>query len=142
MDEFEKRLKRDADAIEADVSDELRKRIDASLAGVEPLRPANSAQSKSRSVGGLWWASSITGLAAAIIVIAMINWNRPVSDVPPMEPVATSTVPRHIETLLSAPQLDLRNADFTSPLEDELVKLRADLEKARNTVARDLDFTF
>lgn len=139
MDEFEKRLKRDAEAISADVSNELQQRIDASLAGVQPLRAANPGR---RSVSGLWWASSITGLAATVIVIALMNWNRPLPESTPAEPVTAITVPRHVEMILTAPQLDLRNADFTSPLEDELVKLRSDLEKARSTVARDLDFTF
>lgn len=38
MDNFEKRMKRDAAAIESEVSPELRARIDASLRGIEPVR--------------------------------------------------------------------------------------------------------
>jgi hypothetical protein len=47
-----------------------------------------------------------------------------------------------VEFPLISPQLDLRSADFTSPLEEELLKLQADLEKARETVRKDVDFTF
>jgi hypothetical protein len=41
-----------------------------------------------------------------------------------------------------SPLLDVRNADFTSPLEEELLNLQSDLEKARKSVREDLDFTF
>ena len=40
------------------------------------------------------------------------------------------------------PDLDLQSADFASPLEEELLKLQADIEKARNSVREDIDFTF
>ena len=40
MDEFEKRLKRDADAILAEASPELRARIHASLQSTSQVRPA------------------------------------------------------------------------------------------------------
>ncbi len=39
MDEFEDRLKRDAEKIRADISPELRLRIDASLHATEQIRP-------------------------------------------------------------------------------------------------------
>lgn len=86
MDEFEQRLKQDADAIQATVSPELRARIDASLHGIEPIRPA-----KPRSAPATFWlASSLTGLAAAVLVIVLVNWNRPASDAPPARIVASS----------------------------------------------------
>jgi hypothetical protein len=137
MDEFEKRLKEDAGAIRATVSPELKSRIDASLRGVEPIRPV--AESRSSSAG-LWWASSLTGLAAAVLVIVLVNMNAP--DPAPVEPVVETTVPDVIETPILAPMLDVRTAEFTSPLEEELLKLQSDLEKARESVREDLEFSF
>jgi len=140
MDEFEKRLKRDADAIEAKVSPELRARIDASLHGIEPVRQARR---HAASTVNLWWASSLTGLAAAVIVIALVNWNRPGPDVSPDETFATETeLPTEPEWPVGPAILDIRTADFTSPLEEELNHLRSDIEKARDSVKKDLDFTF
>ena len=140
MDEFEKRLKRDSDAIQAELSPELRSRIDASLQGIEPLRQARR---KHASPARLWWASSLTGLAAAAIVIALINWNRPAGEVAPVETLATEPALPPEPALPIGPQLlDIRTADFTSPLEQELNRLQSDIEKARESVRRDLDFTF
>ncbi len=139
MDEFEKRLKRDADAIRADVSPELQARIDASLRGIEPVR-----QARRRSPSaGLWWASTVTGLAAALVVIAVVNWNRPDADIQPAETLATeSALPTEPALPIGPEILDIRTADFTSPLEQELIKLQSDIEKARESVTKDLDFTF
>lgn len=142
MDEFEKRLKRDADAIEAAVSPELKARIDASLQSVEPVRQARRQPAAVR----LWWASSLTGLAAALIVIVLVNWSRPGEDVSPVE--TTAALPTEVEMRtepaipIGPEMLDIRTADFTSPLEEELINLRSDFEKARESVAEDLDFTF
>lgn len=141
MDDFEKRLKRDADAIQASVSPELRARIDASLHGIEPIRPATPRSTPVR----LWWASSLTGLAAAVLVIVLVNWNRPAADSPPADTVASSPPPTATEPPLATPMpvpLDIRTADFASPLEEELERLQSDIEKARESVRKDLDFTF
>ncbi|NIV17853.1 MAG: hypothetical protein GWN47_05460, partial [Woeseiaceae bacterium] len=52
MDEFEKRLKGDADDIEATVSPDLRQRIDASLRGTKRIEPVP----ESRMTGiNIWW---------------------------------------------------------------------------------------
>lgn len=139
MDEFEDRMKRDALAIDASVSPELRARIDASLRGTQQIRPV----AESRTGGmNLWRASSITGLAAAVGVIALINWNSPVVDIVPEERVAFVTVPEYIEELQSRYPTRLENADFASPLEEELLKLRADIERAKANVEADIKFTF
>lgn len=137
MDEFEKRLKRDAGAIQATVPPELRARIDASLEGIEPLKTAPR-RSHSRSPS-LWWASSLTGLAAAAMVIVAINWNQPEPS-PVVAPVADTVVPPQPDPGIPAPTLDIRTADFTSPLEEELDRLQSDIEKARESVRRDLSF--
>jgi len=140
MDEFENRLKRDAEDIRAEVSPELRARIDASLRATEQIRPVPA----SRASGvNLWWASSLTGLAAAILVIVLINWNRPTTELAPAEQVAERTVPVAVDDLqgLNPPWL-VKTADFASPLEEELAKLQADIERARETVKKDIDFSF
>ena len=135
MGEFEKRLKRDADDIRATVSPELRARIDASLHGVQPIRTAKPRSAPVK----LWWASSLTGLAAAVMIIAVVNWNRPAQETPPA--VAENPQPAVTEPPLPI-SLDIRTAEFTSPLEEELERLQSDIEKARRSVRDDLDFTF
>jgi len=140
MDEFEKRLKRDADALQVEVTPALQSRIDASLRGVEPIRPVPT-----RGQGSirLWWASSLTGLAAVIALVVIGNLNQPESGVDQDSVLVVRTEPpMPVEFPLISPELDLRSADFTSPLEEELLKLQADLEKARETVRKDVDFTF
>ena len=142
MDDFEKRLKRDAEAIHAEVSPELKARIDASLHGIEPIQQARR---EPPSVN-LWWASSLTGLAAAVVVIVLINWNQPGPDVAPVETVAElpteGDFPTEPDSLADPGLLQFRTADFASPLEQELLKLQSDIEKARESVQDDLDFTF
>lgn len=139
MDEFEKRLKRDAAAIEAEVPAALRARIDASLHGVQPVR---AAAPQRPGHGRLWWLSSLTGLAAAAMVIVLINWNRQPPEAVPFDSAVAVTVPDEPQTQIPPAILDIRKANFTSPLEEELVNLQSDLEKARETVRKDLDFTF
>ena len=56
--------------------------------------------------------------------------------------VARTEPPLPVDLPLLAPELDIRSAEFISPLEEELLKLRSDLEKARDNVREDVDFTF
>ena len=137
MDEFKNRLKRDAEEIRAGISPELRTRIDASLRATEQIRPVP----ESRASGmNLWWASSLTGLAATVIVIVLINWNRPTNELVPVEAVAS--VPDNINQNQGLYRPQLKTADFTRPLEEELIRLQADIERARASVKEDIDFTF
>jgi hypothetical protein len=140
MDEFESRLKRDADGIQAEVSPELRQRIDATLRATKRIQPV--AESGNPGIN-LWWASSLTGLTAAVIVIVLINWNRPTEQAAPVEAVANRTVPAAFEELqgLNPPRL-IKTAEFETPLEEELARLQADIERARATVKKDIEFTF
>ena len=139
MDEFENRLKRDAEDIRAGISPELQSRIDASLRATEQIRPVP----ESRASGmNLWWTSSLTGLAAAIIVIVLINWNRPVTELVPEQTVAERTVPEWVEPFQGLYRPQIKTAEFTNPLEEELVRLQADIERARENVKEDIDFTF
>ena len=141
MDEFERRLKRDADEIRVEASPELRARIEASLHAVTPVRPVAA---RADATAGLWLASSLAGLAAAVIVIVLINWRSPEPVV--VEPLARETVPETIPEyrgeLFGRLPLSAESAVLTAPLEDELMKLKADVEKARESVKDDIDFTF
>jgi hypothetical protein len=139
MDEFEDRLKRDAEDIRAEISPELRLRIDASLRATEQIRPVPESRTSGSS---LWWASSLTGLAAAIIVIVLINWKQTATEQAPVPPVVDRTVPVAVDEQPGLYPPRLKTADFTNPLEEELVKLQADIERARENVKKDMDFTF
>ena len=137
MDEFENRLKRDAENIRAGISPELRARIDASLRATEQIRPVPEYRTSGMN---LWWASSLTGLAAAVIVIVLINWNRATTELVPVEAVAS--VPHNINENQGLYRPQLKTAGFTKPLEEELIRLQADIERARKNVREDIDFTF
>lgn len=140
MDEFENRLKRDADAVHAPVSPELRERIDASIRATNRIQPVADDRAPGHN---LWWASSLTGLAAAVVVIVLINWNQPTTELAPLEPVANRTVPAAFEEIqgLNPPRL-IKTAEFATPLEEEMARLQADIERAQATVRKDIEFTF
>ena len=140
MDEFAKRLKRDAGNIDAGITPELDERIRASLQATGRHLPA--ADRRAGGFRGLWFASSLTGLAAAAAVVAFLNWNEAaVEPVPDM----ASTVPdyqEYMEQLQQSLPLRTETVEFADGLEEELIRLRADIEKARENVSQDIDFTF
>jgi hypothetical protein len=83
----------------------------------------------------LWWASSLTGVAAAIVVIVLVNLQtRPVSQ-PVTEPPAQALVIPSIEW-------QTQPAALTRSLEVELENLQADLKKAEEAVKQDIDGLF
>ena len=132
MDRLARQLREDAANIDAEVSPELDSRIKASLQNVTPKsekpRPP-AARSPS-----FWWASSVTGIVAALGVIAIINMDRPSPQVQVQEPVANIVVP----TL----DLEVEAAMLTSPLAAELAKLQADLKRAEEAVRDDVRIDF
>ena len=145
MDDLKTRLKQDADEIQASVSPELRARIDAS---VYAARRSNSVTStpSARAVS-LWWVSSVTGLTAALLVIFLLNWNKP-NEQEVIDVSAGNQVPSNS---ISLPDdwrvgdgflLNVESADLTRSLEEELINLQSDLEKARENVERDVKFSF
>lgn len=152
MDRFENRLKRDAALIEADVSSRLADRIDASLHSADRELPASAKPSRKtfddHLSGNLWLASSLTGLAAAVAVFWLLSNDSesPQGSNPPITTVNTvPPVPDHRAYLAELQQnlpLNVENVEFTEGLEQEMTRLRADLERARANVSKDIDFTF
>ncbi len=127
MDKLATQLREDAARINVKVSSELDDRIRASLEAVTPERsPENAAPGRSRS---MWWASSLTGIAAASVVIVLINLNQP----EPPAAVSDTQV-----TGLFQPQLIIDPAVMTAPLQKELEDLEADLKKAEEAVRKDI----
>lgn len=137
MDKLEQRLRDDAEHIRAEVSPEMQARIEAALRAAEPVRPVPTTR---QPVATLWWASSLTGLAAAVLLIVLLNWNAPETE--RVEPLADTTVPGLVAEMPYRFPLHAETAELTEPLEAELEHLQQDLEKARRNVERDLNFTF
>lgn len=135
MDKFANRLREDASHIDAEISAQLDSRIQASLAAVEPA--AVRRQGPKRRPAWFWLASSLTGVAAALAVIAVLN----VNDVE--EPAA---VPRAAAGNTVLPvgviHLDVRAAMLTDPLARELEDLQEDLKKAEELVRGDVRIDF
>jgi hypothetical protein len=139
MDKTEQRLKQDAELLSASVSRELRARIDASLEGVVPegARPKRTDFDFS-----LWFAASLTGMAAAAVLVVVLM-QRGADRVPaPADDAVATAVPEYAHELERQLPLQVRTADLAAPLEEELEDLKSDMEKARKSVEEDLDFTF
>ena len=137
MDNLDKALKDDAQQIEVAISPELDDRIRASLENVTPMRP--DVPAPRRRPMSLWWASSLTGVAAAIGIIAMIN----VIDRSPGNEAIDNGAAANVSPLadpIVLPELSARTAMLASPLEQELEHLESNLIKARDAVRRDLGF--
>ncbi len=126
MDKLAIQLREDAASINVEVSAELDDRIRASLEAVTQEGPLESAApTRPRS---MWWASSLTGILVASVVIVLINLIQP-------EPP-----PAVIDTPVSAffqPQLTIDPAVMTAPLQKELEDLEADLKKAEAAVRKE-----
>ena len=132
MDKLTERLRRDADCIEVKVSDELERRLEASLQSLTPL-PAESNRPQQRGAW-FWWASSLTGAAAALVVLAIVNQS-PQTSIDPQQNMTTPPV-----TTAAVPILELRaeSAMLTQPLKQELEDLQSDLRKAELIVKDDI----
>ena len=133
MDKLAKQLKADAAAIDVQVSDELDRRISASLQGVEPEKSATPAIRQRPPV--FWWASSLTGIAAALAVFAIINSHsqqgvEPVPQIAETSPVIEANTPIII--------WNTESAMLTRPLQRELEDLQSDLKKAEEKLKREI----
>lgn len=136
MDSLTTQLKRDADLMDVQVSDELDHRIAASLEGVTPERPRQSAPQQRPAI--FWWASALTGVAAAFVVIAVFNSQSQLGN--ERVPVIVSSVPEAASLGISAPTIDWKaeSAMLTQPLRRELEDLQADLKKAEEKLKQDI----
>ena len=134
MDRLAERLRDDATRIDAEITAELDDRIRASLASIE----AQHVKPALREVRPLsfWWASSLTGIAASILVIAIVNLNR---ETPPNDIVAAEATPQLVVPRFD---LDVEATMLTDPLAQELDALREDLRKVEETVREDVRFDF
>ena len=132
MDKVAARLRQDASAIDVGVSPELDERIRASLEAATqepPSRPLPPSRPP-----WFWWASSLTGIAAAVAVIVIVNLQGPDPAVP--QSVGNPTA------LLPPVRWQVETAVLTSPLEQEMEDLQSDLKKAEEALKRDLEAVF
>jgi hypothetical protein len=138
MDELERQLKEDAGLIRADLSPQLQARIRAS---VESTSPADEVARGALMPPGtnLWWVSSLTGVAAAALIIVLVNWKTATG---PVEEQPLPSTPRAVLSIHEGFPLNVETADWAQPLEEELRNLQSDLEKARDNVERDLRISF
>jgi hypothetical protein len=133
MDKLALQLREDAEKIDAEVSADLDARLSASLHGVNP-EPARRPQRESKSFS-LWWASSLTGVAAALLIIVVANLRTP-------EPVPVAAGTTSAPLVLPSIEWNARSAVLTSPLEQEIDDLQSDLKKAEELVKQDIDRLF
>ena len=139
MDKLARKLREDAATIDAETSAQLDSRIQASLIAMEPELVQRPKPSRRRRPVSFWLASSLTGVAAAVAVIAVINL------VGTAEPVAVPrTVAENSLQPFEIPVLDLEAeaATLTGPLAQELEALQADLRKAEEVVRGDVRIDF
>ena len=129
MDELASRLRKDADSIDATVSDELDNRIRASLRGMTPMTDEVPTKERTRRAG-FWWASSLTGIAAAAAIIAIIN--------SPQEVIAPPATPTNILAAVPTINFKTKTAVMTAQLQEELDNLQSDLKKAEKRVREDI----
>jgi hypothetical protein len=137
MDKLANKLRDDAAKIDAEISAQLDSRIQASLVAIEP-GAARQRKPVRRSVS-FWLASSLTGIAAALAVIAVLNIvdsNKPTAV--PRTVAANPAQPVEIPAL----DLDVEAAMLTAPLAQELEDLQADLKKAEEVVRGDVRIDF
>jgi len=129
MDKLAKRLRGDADQIDVVISPELDDRIRASIEGV---KQDSSAPTADRRPASFWWASSLTGVAATLAVIGIVNLTGPEPETATTEPPAPS---------FAMPQFDWKpqTAMLTETLEQELEDIQSDLKKAEQAVKEDFD---
>jgi len=132
MDKLAEQLKDDAAQIEVRISSEFDRRMAASLAGITPETPDTPRIGQRSAI--FWWASSLTGAAAALVLIAVINSHSQVGDT---EIVPPATSPVAVATL---PTIDWKaeSAMLTRPLRRELEDLQADLKKAEEKVKKEI----
>lgn len=132
MDKLAAQLKADAAEIDVAVSDELDRRIRASL--ISASQPAEQRLSARRRPALFWLASSLTGIAAAAAIITVLNVRTDADRVPQATPGTTPVA------MTAAPIVELKteSAMLTAPLQQELEHLQSDIRKAEQKVREDI----
>lgn len=134
MDKLAKQLRADAEQIEVTITPELDARMQASLRAVRQERKTSRAAAGRQRVhtASFWWASSLSGVAATVAVIAVMN--------------LTGSQPEMAMTEPPAPQYSVpkftwkpKAAILTESLEQELEDIRSDLKKAEQALKEDID---
>jgi hypothetical protein len=128
MDKLSQRLHDDAERIEVTVSAELEQRISASLHAIAQEPAALSVRPK-RPIS-MWWASSITGVAAAVAMIAIISTQDPAPQ--------SRTEPAYSPLVLPNVDWNAKSAVLVGPLQQEYENLQADLKKAEKVLKEDI----
>ncbi|MDH3531469.1 MAG: hypothetical protein OEO82_00990 [Gammaproteobacteria bacterium] len=133
MDKLAERLRHDAEQIDVAISAELDDRLRASLTGVVPEQRQPPATA-SRPV---WfcWASSLTGAAAAVAVILIVNLRAP-------EPLPAVPGTVAAQRGLAPIAWQIKPAVLTSPLEQEIEDLQSDLKRAEEALKADIETIF
>jgi hypothetical protein len=129
MDKLAKELRDDAQRIEAQITPQLDQRIRASLEAAAQERAPAPRGSQSAS---FWWASSLTGIAATLLVIVIVNLSLE-------EPEPAVTEPPVTPQLAVQFDWNLKPAMLTETLEQELVDIQSDLKKAERIVRDDIE---
>lgn len=130
MDKLAEQLRRDAEEINAQVSAQLDERIRASLESVSQDRTNAAAERPSAT---FWWASSLTGIAATLLLIAIVNLS-------PTEQEPGVTQPPPLESMaMQFDGLTLIDAVSTQTLEQELINIQMDLRKAEQALRDDIE---
>lgn len=137
MDKLEERLRDDAAMINVTVSPQLDERIRASLQAAAEQRQVPAATPIAKPRWSMWWASSLTGVAATLVAVLLLNlWqDEPapaVAQAPQPSPDVVAGEP------LAMPALKAETAMLTAPLQEELENLEADLKKAEKAVREDI----
>ena len=128
MDKLSQRLHDDAERIEVTVSAELEQRINASLHAIAQ-EPAAAPVKPNRPIS-MWWASSITGVAAAVAMIAIVNTQDPAPQ--------SRTEPAYPPLVLPNVDWNAKSAVLVGPLQQEYENLQADLKKAEKSLKEDI----
>ena len=130
MDKLAQQLRDDADSIAVVITPQLDDRIRAALlsATQEAGRPA----SRNKLTASFWWTSSLTGVAAALAVVAVLNLIDADPELAITEPpVAQFTMPKF--------NWQPKAAILTATLQQELEDLQSDLKKAEQVIREDFD---
>ena len=131
MDKLAKKLREDAERIDATISPQLDDRIDASLRAVSP----ESAKNQPSRSWSFWLASSLTGAAVALTAIVILSVRSP----EPLEPPhVVQTQQLEVPFEIPAFKLKAETAVLTAPLQQELDALQSDLRKVEQKVREDM----